>query len=104
MRWYEATVYENRPIGVDDTRNTRYSLGKTGTKLLVRTAPMAPRREDVEGNRFDVAERTFLTKCASSLLEDAAAVEVRGVLYELQEVSSWNEQGGVVALRVKRFK
>lgn len=104
MRWYEATLYGLEQTGTDATRNPICELAPKEGAVLVRTAPMAPRRDDEEGNRFDVLERTFLTKCAPSLLEDAAAVEVRGVLYDIVEVSSWNEQGGAVAIRARKAK
>lgn len=104
MMWHEAALYERVRVGADATRNPVFELSDTGSAILVRAAPAAPRKEAVEGNGFDALERTFLTKCAPSRLEGAAAIEVRGSLYEICGVSTWSERGGVVAIRAKRFK
>ena len=101
MKWYEATVYERVEVGTDATRNPIYELNETPTKLLVRTAPKAPRHDATEGNQFDIVERTFLTKARKSLLEGAAALEIGGELYEIEHVAEWQEP---IAIRVKRSK
>lgn len=99
MKWYRATIYENVETGRDKTNNPIYELQATDKSILVRTAPQAPDRENTEGNRFDLVNRTFLTKAQMSLLEGAAAIEVCGVLYSLESVSTWDAP---IALKVKR--
>lgn len=99
MKWYRAIIYERVETGRDATHNPVYELQATDKTILVRTAPQAPSRDDTEGNRFDLVSRTFLTKAHTSLLEDAAAVEVNGVLYSLESVSAWDTP---IALKVKR--
>lgn len=99
MKWYRATIYENVETGRDATNNPIYKLQATDKTILVRTAPQAPSRDNTEGNRFDLVNRTFLTKAQMSLLEGAAAIEVNGVLYSLESVSAWDAP---IALKVKR--
>ena len=101
MKWYEATIHKRVRTGTDATHNPTYELQETETVILVRTAPMAPRHDSTEGNQFDLVERTFLTKARAELLEDAAAIEVCGELYEVERVATW---GNPIALRVKRCK
>lgn len=99
MKWYRAKIYERVETGRDATNNPVYELQATDKTILVRTAPQTPNRDNTEGNRFDLVNRTFLTKAQMSLLEDAAAIEVDGILYSLESVSAWDAP---IALKVKR--
>lgn len=99
MKWYRAKIYERVETGRDATNNPVYELQATDKTILVRTAPQVSKRDNTEGNRFDLVNRTFLTKAQMSLLDGAAAIEVAGVLYSLESVSSWEAP---VALKVKR--
>lgn len=86
MRWYRAITYRRVQTGTDETRNNVYELEEVGS-ILVRTPPWAPVKDDTAGNRFDLVERTFLTKASPKLLEGVAAVRVRGVLYAVDSVT-----------------
>lgn len=99
MKWFRAKIYERVETGRDATNNPVYELQATDKAILVRTAPQEPSRDDTEGNRFDLVNRTFLTKAKMSLLENAAAIEVGGILYSLESVSAWDAP---IALKVKR--
>ena len=101
MRWYDAHAYELVQIGTDDTRNPICELRPMDRVVLVRTAPVAPRHDANEGNRFDAIERTFLTKARKALLDGVAAIEVGGILYEVEGVAEW---GDAIAIRAKRCK
>ena len=99
MKWFRAILYERVEAGRDATNNPVYELQATDKTILVRTAPQAPSRDSTEGNRFDLVNRTFLTKAQMSLLENIAAIEVGGILYSLESVSAWDAP---IALKVKR--
>lgn len=101
MKWYRAAIYERAVTGEDATHNPITELVKTDRTVLVRTAPRSAIHDSTEGNEFDKVERTFLTKAAPSLLEGAAALEVGGVIYEVEGMSVWDAP---IALKVKRCK
>lgn len=101
MRWYRATTYRRVEVGKDATRNPVTELRETGESVLVRTPPWSAERDDTDGNRFDMVNRTFLTKASPKLLEGIAAVRVRGVLYSVEGV---NHDAPTTAIRVGRCK
>ena len=86
MRWYRAITYKRVQSGTDETRNPVYSLDEAGS-ILVRTPPWVPTKDETAGNRFDLVERTFLTKASPKLLEGVSAIRVRGVLYAVESVT-----------------
>lgn len=87
MRWYKAITYRRVKTGTDETRNPVYELEETGGSILVRTPPWVPTKDETAGNRFDLVERTFLTKADPKLLEGVAAIRVRGALYAVDSVT-----------------
>lgn len=99
MRWYRAVAYARVEVGKDETRNPVTNLVETGKSILVRAAPWAPTTSETEGNRFDMVSRTFLTKASPSLLEGAAAIKVRGALYEIDHI---NHEAPTTAISVRR--
>lgn len=101
MRWYRALVYRRSIIDTDETYNTITELQATGESILVRTAPYTSSEDATEGNRFDMIERTFLTKAAPSRLSGIDALLVQGSLYEVEGMSAG---APVTAMRVRRCK
>lgn len=101
MRWYRAITYERVEVGVDATRNPVTELRETGESILVRTPPWSAEAGGSDGNRFDMVNRTFLTKASAKLLDGIAAIRVRGVLYAVDGV---NGDAHVTAISVSRCK
>ena len=102
VKWYEAETYRRVEVGKDATKNPVTRLEPTGATILVRTAPWAPRDGGGDGNRYDEAERTLLTKAAPPLLEGIAAVKVGGDLYEVARVTRGASPAAMTVRRCMR--
>ncbi len=87
MRWYRAPTHRRVKVGVDETRKPVMELVPTGESILVRTAPARPERDDTAGNRSDGLRRTFVTPAKPSMLDGVEAIEVKGLMYEVESVT-----------------
>lgn len=101
MRWYRAPTYRRVEVGVDETRNPVMKLFPTGESILVRTAPARPERDDTSGNRSDSMRRTFVTPAKPSMLDGVEAIEVRGLMYEVESVTGDASPAVITARRSK---
>lgn len=99
MRWYRAELCASVQIGTDATRNPICEVVPTGRSVLVRTAPWARTHVAVDGNNFDVIERTYLTKSPASAFDGIAVVMVAGESYEIEHVT---RDGPQTAVKVRR--
>lgn len=88
-------------VGVDETRNPVMELVPTGESILVRTAPARPERDDTSGNRSDSMRRTFVTPAKPSMLDGVEAIEVRGLMYEVESVTGDASPAVITARRSK---
>ena len=99
MRWYRAELCASVQIGTDATRNPICEVVPTGRSVLVRTAPWARTHVAVDGNGFNVIERTYLTKSPASAFEGIAVVMVAGESYGIEHVT---RDGPQTAVKVRR--
>jgi hypothetical protein len=88
-------------VGFDETRNPVMELVPTGESILVRTAPARPERDDTSGNRSDSMRRTFVTPAKPSMLDGVEAIEVRGLMYEVESVTGDASPAVITARRSK---
>lgn len=101
MRWYRAPTHRRVKVGVDETRKPVMKLVPTGESILVRTAPARPERDGTAGNRSDNMRRTFVTPAKPSMLDGVEAIEVRGLMYEVESVTGDASPAVITARRSK---
>ena len=101
MRWYRAPTHRRVEVGFDEMRNPVMKLVPTGESILVRTAPARPERDDTSGNRSDSMRRTFVTPAKPSMLDGVEAIEVRGLMYEVESVTGDASPAVITARRSK---
>lgn len=99
MRWYKAELFASVQVGIDATRNPICEVVPTGRSVLVRTAPWARTHVAVDGNGFDVIERTYLTKSPASAFDGVGVIRVAGEAYDIERVT---RDGPQTAVKVRR--
>ena len=62
---------------------------------------MRPQESEGAGNRHSYVRRSFMTRAAPDLLDGVEAIEVKGVLYEVEAVTG---ESPVTAITVRRSK
>ena len=87
MKWYEATLYEQKVTGKDKLGHEIVSEVERDT-CSVRKAPVKAEQNDVEGNRHKSITRVFLTLTPACEFRGISSVKVWQRKFELANVAS----------------
>lgn len=85
MKWYRMNLYRNKVTGKDVLGVETSEPEKIGT-IMVRIAPYNAPHQEIEGNSFNMIERSFLTKATTYKLFEVTEFEVAEKRYRVTNI------------------